>query len=321
MNRRRKIIIVICIAVLAIFFIPLIVPVPSLGTTMPPMELADSDSLFINVSGLTMHYKDVGNGSTTFILLHGFGASVFSWREVVEPLSAYGRVIAFDRPAFGLTSRPMPGEWTGENPYTVESQAEQTVALMGALGIDKAVFIGHSAGGTVSIMVALLHPERVEALILVDPAVYGSGSSNGWLQSLKFLPQLQIWGPYIVRQIAGTGNSMIESAWHDKSKVTQDIIDGYRKPLMTDNWDRALWELTIASHPLGLETRLGELNFPVLVITGDDDLTVPTNKSIQLAGEIQGAQLAVIPECGHLPHEERPLEFMVAVESFLATLP
>lgn len=321
MNKRRKIIVAVGIAFLAIFFIPLMVPVPSLGNTVPPMSLADPDSLFINVSGLTVHYKDIGNGSTTFILLHGFGASVFSWREVIAPLSDYGRVIAFDRPAFGLTSRPMPGDWYGENPYTVESQAEQTVALMDALGIERAVLVGNSAGGTVSIMVALMHPERVEALILVDPAVYGTGSSYGWIQGLKSLPQVQKWGPYLVRQIASTGNSTIEAAWHNKTKVTQEIFDGYRKPLMADNWDRALWELTIASHPLGIEDRLGELIHPILVITGDDDRVVPTNRSIQLADEIQGARLAVISECGHLPHEECPLEFMVAVDSFMADLP
>ncbi len=54
-----------------------------------------------------MHYKKYGDGEKVFILLHGFGASLFSWREIVEPLSQYGTVIAYDRPAFGLTERPM----------------------------------------------------------------------------------------------------------------------------------------------------------------------------------------------------------------------
>jgi len=320
MNRRRKALYASVIVFLLIFFIPLIIPVPPLEGTVPPKQLADPDSLFANVSSLSMHYKTAGNGTPAIVLLHGFGASIFSWREVMVPLSNYGMVVAFDRPSFGLTSRPMPGDWVGQSPYSVESQADQTIALMDKLGIDKAILIGNSAGGTVSVLAALRYPERVQALILVDPAIY-SGGSPGWVQSLAFLPQVQHWGPYLVRQIATSGNSIIESAWHNTSKITPYIIEGYRKPLQAQNWDRALWELTIASHPLGLDKQLGNISVPVLVITGDDDRIVPTNQSIRVASEIPGAQLVVIPQCGHVPQEEQPDLFMAAVASFLAQLP
>ncbi len=92
---------------------PFLVPVPPLEDTVPPQELADADSRFIEVNNITVHYKDMGRGERTFLLLHGFGASAFSWREVMEPLSGHGRVAAFDRPAFGLTERPMRGDWEG----------------------------------------------------------------------------------------------------------------------------------------------------------------------------------------------------------------
>ena len=105
----------------------------------------------------------------TLVLLHGLAASVFSWREVMEPLSAVGTVIAFDRPAFGLTGRPMPGDWADENPYSPEIQPNLTVSLMDKLGMEKAVLVGHSAGGTIAVHTALRHPDRVEALVLVDP--------------------------------------------------------------------------------------------------------------------------------------------------------
>jgi pimeloyl-ACP methyl ester carboxylesterase len=130
--------------------------------------LADPDSRFIEVDGMVVHYKIGGQGSPAILLLHGFGASVFSWREVMEPLSWYGMVVAFDRPAFGLTSRPMPEEWTGQNPYSPEAQSDLTVALMDKIGIEKAILIGHSAGGSIAVLTALRHPERVQALILVD---------------------------------------------------------------------------------------------------------------------------------------------------------
>ena len=90
--------------------------------------------------------------------------------------------------------------------------------------------------------------------------------------------------------------------------------------MQTENWDRALWELTQASQPLNLDQRLEDLGVPVLVVTGDDDRIVPTEQSLRLAGEIPGAELAVIPACGHVPQEECPTAFLTAVEDFLARL-
>jgi pimeloyl-ACP methyl ester carboxylesterase len=123
-----------------------------------------------------------------------------------------------------------------------------------------------------------------------------------------------------VRSIASDGNAIIRSAWHDVSKITPAIFEGYRKPLKAGNWDRALWEYTIANHPLGLERQLDKLTMPVLVITGDDDRIVPTAESIRLAHEIPGAELVVVPNCGHIPQEERPREFMDAVTTFLSKI-
>jgi len=81
-----------------------------------------------------------------------------------------------------------------------------------------------------------------------------------------------------------------------------------------------LWEFTLASRPLDLAERLDELTLPVLVVTGDDDRIVPTADSLRLAGELPGAELAVISDAGHVPHEEQPEAFMDAVRAFLETL-
>jgi pimeloyl-ACP methyl ester carboxylesterase len=294
---------------------PFLVPVPPLEGTVPPERLADPDSRFIEVNGITVHYKMAGSGRPAFILLHGFAASTFSWREVIGPMSEWGTVVAFDRPGFGLTERPL--QWTGRSPYSPESQSDLTVGLMDALGIERAVLVGNSAGGTLAILTALTYPERVEALVLVSPAVYVGGGTPAWLRPFLNTPQMRHLGPLLARQIQDWGVDFARSAWHDPEKLTPEIWEGYTKPLRAENWDRALWEVTRASRPLGLETRLGEVRVPVLVITGDDDRIVPTQQSVRLAGEILGAQLAVIPECGHVPQEECPGPFLEAVEAFL----
>jgi pimeloyl-ACP methyl ester carboxylesterase len=111
---------------------------------------------------------------------------------------------------------------------------------------------------------------------------------------------------------------LLAAAWHDPGLVTPEILAGYRRSFQVADWDRALWEFTLASRDLKLSRRLEELRLPVLVITGDDDRIVPTAESLRLAEEIPGAQLAVIPDCGHVPQEECPQRFLQAVQGFLA---
>lgn len=315
-SRRRWLAATVAIALLVIVG-PLLVPVPPLADVVPPERLADPDSHFIEVNGLSVHFKEQqGAGDRTFILLHGFGASVFSWRDVMGPLAAYGRVVAYDRPAFGLTERPM--DWSGASPYGAAAQVDLLFGLMDALHIASAVLVGHSAGGTVALNAALTRPERVGGLVLVDAAVYTTGGAPSWARPLLATPQLRHVGPLLVRRIADDGDGVIRMAWHDPNAITTAVYAGYHAPLHAENWDRALWELTAADPAPDLAPRLGGVHTPTLVMTGDDDRIVPTAQSLRLAKEIPGAQLAVVPACGHLPQEERPREFLDAVAAFIA---
>jgi pimeloyl-ACP methyl ester carboxylesterase len=302
----------------AILIGPFLVPIPPLEHTLPPEELADPDSRFTEVDDLQVHYKATGEGRPAFILLHGFGASVFSWREVIDPLGAIGTVVAFDRPAFGLTERPLAWE-EGSNPYTPQAQVALVVELMDTLGIEDAVLVGNSAGGTVAVQTLLAHPERVQALVLVDAAIYEGGGTPGWIRPLLKTPQMDRLGPLLARQISRQGDAFLESAWHDPSKITPQIREGYREPLRAQHWDRALWELTKASRRRDLADQIGDLAVPSLVISGDDDRIVPVESSIRLAEQLPNAELVIIPNCGHLPQEECPQPFLEAVTNFLDT--
>jgi pimeloyl-ACP methyl ester carboxylesterase len=317
-----KILKVVGIVVLVIILVaavgPFLVPVPALTDTVNAADLADADSLYIKVNGINFHYKRMGQGEPVMFLLHGFGASLFSWREVMEPLSHLGTVIAYDRPAFGLTDRPLPGEWSGENPYSFQAQVDQLFGLMDALGVKQAILVGNSAGGTVATAAALAHPERISKLVLVDAAIYAGSGGPGWIRLLAGTPEMNHLGPLIVRSIQSSGLELIKTAWHDPSKLTQAVFDGYTRPLKARNWDRALWELTHSSNPPDLVRRLTEIKTPTLVITGDDDRIVPTAQSLRLAKEIPGAELVVITAAGHVPQEEKPQEFIGAVQRFIS---
>jgi pimeloyl-ACP methyl ester carboxylesterase len=299
---------------------PLLIPLPPLPDTVPPQELADPDSRFLAVNGLKVHYKMAGRGEPVFVLLHGFGASVFSWRKVMPELAASGTAVAYDRPAFGLTERPL--RWQGPNPYALETQVDLLIGLMDALGVRRAILMGHSAGARVAFQTALTYPERVQALVAVGPAIYAGEGVPTWLQPVLRLPQARRLGLLIVRELlAQRGDALIRSAWHDPRLVDAETIAGYRKPLRVENWDQALWELVVAGRPSRIDDRLEEITVPVLVITGDDDRLVPPDQSQRLARALPDARFVILPNCGHVPQEECPEAFMQAVRqhfNFLA---
>lgn len=311
---------VVLVVIILAAVVPFLIPVPPLEGTRPAALLADADSRFIEVNGLEVHYKEAGEGSTTYILLHGFGASTFSWREVMPALAQNGRVIAYDRPAFGLTERPAAGSWTGVSPYSAEAQVDLLFGLMDRLGVDQAVLVGNSAGGAVAALAALEQPQRVTALVLVDAAVYSGSPIPNWVRPVLTLPQFNRLGPLFVRRIQTSGEEFLASAWHDPARVTPAVLEGYRKPLQVDGWDAALWQYSIAQGETNLPDRLDELKVPVMVVSGEDDKIIPLADSQRLAREIPGARLVVFRACGHVPQEECPQAFLDAVSDFMQTI-
>lgn len=320
MKRVYKIIgIILAGLLLALLLVPFAIPVPALTGVKPVTELSDADSQFLDVDGLQVHAKIAGEGQPVMVLLHGFGASTFSWREVIAPLSQLGTVVAYDRPGFGLTERPLRGAWGDQNPYSAQAQVDLLVALLDKLGVERAILIGNSAGGTIAARVALEHPDRVQGLVLVDAAIYTGGGTPSLMRPLFNTPQMQHLGPLIARSLAARIPELLPTAWHDPAKVTPEILAGYQKPLQAIDWDRGLWEYTLANEQTDdLTARLRELgSLPVLVITGDNDTWVPTAESLRLAEEIPGARLSVLPVCGHVPQEECPQPWLNAVQSFV----
>lgn len=281
-------------------------------------KYADADSRFFESGGFRVHYKIFGKGDPLIVLLHGSFLSIRSWRDVVVPLSEKATVLVFDRPAFGLTSRPVPSPENNVR-YSPEAQSDLVVRLIEEVGHKKAILVGNSTGGTLALLVALRYPGHVEGLVLAGAMVYSGYATSEVPTFLK--PLLTGMSPVFSRimkfLIARLYDRNIRGFWHNKALLSEETLIAYKKDLMVGNWSRAFWELFLETHHLGLEKKLGSLEVPALVITGEHDLTVKTEESLRLAGEIPGAKLEVIPDCGHLPQEETPEAFVTAVLLFL----
>jgi len=280
-------------------------------------SLADSDSLFIDVNGIRVHYKQRGDGEPSLIFLHGFGASLFSWQKVLEPFSKWGRTVSYDRPGFGLTERPKVSGLHVENPYGTTGQVEMLIGLMDSLGIKESVLITHSAGGTVRLALALKYPERVKTLILVAPAVYLYSPVPDWARHFLTRKAFRIFGTTLIHPSRYFVRRILRNVVHEPRIIQRETVDGYEKPFHAINWEEGLWDFSLAPHARNLWKRMDELKMPVLVIAGDNDHVVPTRHSRRLAEITPGAKFVLVKSCGHMPQEEKPEFFKKEVDKFL----
>lgn len=297
---------------------PFAVPVPELTDLVDASAFIEPDSKFIEINGVDVHYKEAGSGERMFILLHPFGGSTYSWREVMNDFAPYGRVIAYDRPAFGITERPMPEDWDS-NPYGMKANVEILRELLDAFGVDKAVLVGNSAGGGVAVAFALEYPERVDELILVAPGVGGGYGPQfpAWALPVMWTPQLRHVGPLLVRDYQESLPRTVEREWFDQSKLTAEIRETHLQVLKIKNWDRAFYELTFAPAYPELRPLLPQLTVPALIVAGQEDRLIRSWYMEAISTEIPEATLKLIPSCGHVPQEECPTEFMEVVLKYL----
>jgi pimeloyl-ACP methyl ester carboxylesterase len=282
-----------------------------------PDQLTTPDSQFLDLAGLRLHLRMAGRGDPVMLLVHGFAASTFTWHAVFDRLAEIGTVIAIDRPGFGLTSRAANDDWHGANPFDHEAQADLLVALLDRFGIEQAVLIGHSAGGTVAMLAALRYPRRFTRLTLIAPAIYINLPPPLWLKHWLDYRSVQWLVPVVTHTLARLDGPILSRAWHDSRRIPPDTRAAYREPFHLYGWDAGMLALARANRPLDLPSHLTELTQPILIITGDDDRIVPTAQSLRLAAELPRAELVVIPDCGHIPQEEQPVAFLEALERFV----
>lgn len=295
-----------------------VVPIPPIGE--PVETIAWSDSRFVEVYGIKVHYVEKGSGDVMLVLLHGFGASVFTWRSVMENLTVLGRVVAFDRPGFGLTERVEPSK-PPINPYNIEGVVELTCKFVELVskGESRVVLVGHSQGGGIAVLAALRCKLPVVALVLVAPS-WKPHTPPIHERVLYNLPLADKYGPLVARLMIGRLEETLFRAWYNKSLLTSEVVEGYKYPLKARDWDRGLyWLIKYRGFP-DVRGELENIRIPVLIVHGLNDEIVPVVDSRELAvilSTVTSVELVLVENCGHIPHEEKPVEFTRAVLGFL----
>jgi pimeloyl-ACP methyl ester carboxylesterase len=308
--------IALSILVLAVLLVPFAIPVKPLEGLASPRDLAGSGDSFITLpfegtDGVDIRYVEAGDPAAdrTFILIHGSVFNAATWDEVMDDFATRGRVIAYDRLPYGLSEKLQPGDWSGASPLTPTAAVDRVITLMDALGIERAVLVGNSYGSVVATRAAAAYPERIEALVLGDAAVYVDENMPGWLMRA---PQVTRLGPLLARGI-GSSEAFVKATWAHPEAMSAERLAKTLSHTGVEGWDSSLFAYLQTWVTPDMAPIIAEVSQPTLVITGDSDTVVPVEDSERLHEAVAGSEYAVLPDCGHVPQEECPEIYAEAV--------
>ncbi|AWV87952.1 alpha/beta fold hydrolase [Bradymonas sediminis] len=279
---------------------------------------------------LEMAYMDVKpetpNGQIV-VLLHGKNFAGAYWKNTIEALVAQGyRVVVPDQIGFGKSTKPELLQ------YSVQGLADYTHQLLASIGVEKASFVVHSMGGMIGARYALMFPDAVDKLVMVNPI-----GLEDWKLKAPYL-SVDEWYARERKKTADDirsymTDSYFDGQWKPEYETLIDVpvgwIDGPDYDLIA--WNSALTYEMIFSQPVVYE--FGNISAPTLLIIGDRDRTAlgkgdvspEVRATMGLYGElgkktaaaIPGAQLVEFEGIGHIPQFEAWDRYIAALSAFL----
>ena len=258
------------------------------------------------VNGQRLYYEDTGGDGPAILFSHGLLMDSSMFAPQVQALAGSGwRCISWDERAHGQTA-------TGEcTPFSYYDSADDAVALLRHLGVQRAVFAGMSQGGYLSLRAALRHPDAVRALVLIDT------------QAMTEEEHKMAGHQVIIQEWLQSGLS------DERARTIEHIILG-------EGWEgaaawRAKWQrmqpgdllaafTTLASRD-DISDEIARIQVPALVIHGDADQAIDIGRARAMADSLPQARMVVIPGAGHAPNLTHPQPVNAALLEFVDQLP
>lgn len=279
-----------------------------------PRSHRDLEHRMVEAGPQTLSALELGEGPPV-VLLHGLGATKLSWLPLLHPLGERYRVTALDFPGHGESTKARAA-------YTPRFFAGVIRRALDALGVDRVALVGNSMGGRVALELADRAPDRVAALVLLDPAIPGLPFPY-YARLMRLVPAGMGRFPLpLRRKMVG---AFIRTLFADPSRLpgqayaagADEFVRVYRsararvallaslRGLMTDKAD-AFWR------------QVGSIALPTLAMWGEDDRLVPARLGRRLVQAMPDARLVVLPRVGHAPQFEVPEITAQLVGRFLA---
>jgi pimeloyl-ACP methyl ester carboxylesterase len=253
--------------------------------------------------------EEHGSGSPAVLLVHAGVTDQRSWRHVVEALPDH-RCLTYDARSYGRTTYEPEDGW---------SKVTDAVAVLDAYDVDRAVVVGASMGGKTSIDLALLHPDRVGALVLIGPAISGAPDSEVE-DAVKPLE-----AALIAADEAGDLeelNRVEAHIWLDGPLVPEGRVGGEVRALFLEMNAIPLAAVDPGDDDSGVVAwdRLSEITVPTLILVGEHDLLEIREGCSHAAREMPHARLVELPGVAHLPHLENDERTLAEITAFVADL-
>lgn len=247
-------------------------------------------------------YSEAGQG-TPVVLLHGFPLSCAIWHEQQQRLSVRYRVITPDLRGHGQSPAPA-------GVYEMEKMAGDVLALLDSLEISKAIIMGHSMGGYVTLAAWKLAPERFLALGLIDSQA-GADTEEGRQNRYKVAEKVAAEGSKVMVE------AMMPKLFAPNLPVGESIIEQVRRIILNTQPVGIIGTLKgMAVRPDSVPM-LPNLKIPVLLLTGDQDQIIPAEKARTMASVIPRVTLTTIEHAGHMPMLEQPKATATAIRDFV----
>ena len=268
-----------------------------------------------SVNGIKLHYQQIGQGSD-IVMVHGITGNLAIWHlEIIPGLMDSHRLTTYDLRGHGYSDMPPTG-------YTTADHAEDLRQLLEGLGIDRAHVVGHSFGADISLHYTVLYPDRVDKLVLVEPAI----------PALQFMRDRKDWvGWKYWRDKLGTGGvSVPEDKWYDseflvRASINLPMVFGFRKgkprraaPLvqLMDTTTAAVDYSKLAGMTLD---KIRGVRHPVLVVYGADSVFLDTYEFLRQ--NLPDCTAVLMPDSEHFGPLEQPEFLMEHMLKFLAADP
>jgi pimeloyl-ACP methyl ester carboxylesterase len=277
---------------------------------LPPERYAMKQVL---VDGINIGYLDKGQGDP-IVLVHGIPTSSFLWRDMVEELSAHGRVIALDLPGFGFSDPPRDGD------YGIANYARLLGQFLETLHIEQATLVCHDLGGPIALTYALRHPDQYDRLIILDTFLHRD--LPPWPLSMRLarirpIGEIFMWlgGESIFR--AGLEEGVV-----DKSRISDAVVKRYYMPDGDpDKLSRSMLgtlRIDYMEDLAFIENNLKTIQKPTLILWGEKDIYLPISLGNRIHIDITGSQMERFPNCGHFIPEDQPELAAKKIVAFLS---
>lgn len=256
-----------------------------------------------------IHYETHGRGRPV-LFLHGWLGSWGLWRSTIEELGKEFKTYSLDFWGFGESRAAGNRESTNSTSFHVESFVDMVNQFMEKLGIPKAAIIGHSMGGTVTLNLAIKHPDKVVKACCIGSPV--NGNSLNLLLKLsgvpafaflvwRFPPLLRLFLRIYSRFMAKDGKKMAKMITHDVSYITME----------------SFFQSIGTLRATDLTEQIPKITMPTLGIYGKRDIIVSPKQRMVLQQGVPHAQIVYYEDAGHFPMLDVPDKFLEAIRNFL----